>query len=68
MAPVVAVVIGLDSAEVGAGVADLEARGWRVAGFVGDPATQRPALVEIVGEMLAELFPMPRTPGSVEPA
>jgi hypothetical protein len=64
MTPVIAVVIGRDGAEVGAGVADLERRGWRAAGFVGDPATQQPALVE----MLAELFPMALTPESVEPA
>jgi hypothetical protein len=58
------VVIGRDAAEVGAAVADLEQRGWRAAGFVGDPATEQPALVE----MLAELFPVPPTPESIEPA
>jgi hypothetical protein len=46
-------VIGDDAGEVGALVGDLEARGVRAAAFVGDPATDRDALVE----MLAELFP-----------
>jgi hypothetical protein len=32
---------------------ELAARGWRTAGFVGDPAGQCDALVE----MIAELFP-----------
>lgn len=50
-APVV-VVIGRDGAAVGALVRDLEGDGHRAAAFVGDPATERDALVE----MLAELF------------
>jgi hypothetical protein len=47
------VVIGADAAVVGKAVAELAARGWRTAGFVGDPSSQRDALVE----MIAELFP-----------
>ena len=47
-----AVVIGEDPAEVGDVVADLVARGVRAAAFVGDPSSDRDALVE----MLAELF------------
>ena len=49
----VAVVIGSDAAAVGELVGDLQGRGVRAAAFVGDPATERDALVE----MLAELFP-----------
>jgi hypothetical protein len=48
----VAVVVGADAAEVGTLVADLLERGVRAAAFVGDPATERDALVE----MLTELF------------
>jgi hypothetical protein len=47
------VVVGSDAEAVGALVADLEGRGLRAAAFVGDPAREREALVE----MLAELFP-----------
>ena len=46
-------IIGEDAAEVGNLVADLVARGVRAAAFIGDPAVDRDALVE----MLAELFP-----------
>ena len=46
-------IIGGDATAVGALVADLEARGVRAAAFVGDPASERDALVE----MLTELFP-----------
>lgn len=46
-------VVGSDAARVGEAVDDLGARGVRAAGFVGDPSTDRDALVE----MLAELFP-----------
>jgi hypothetical protein len=48
----VVVVIGRDGARVGELVADLQGDGHRAAAFVGDPATERDALVE----MLAELF------------
>ena len=48
----VAVVIGADAAEVGTVVAELLERGVGAAAFVGDPATERDALVE----MLTELF------------
>jgi hypothetical protein len=47
---------------VGATVDDLRASGVRAAGFVGDPSTERDALVE----MIAELFPT--RPGGPEPA
>ncbi len=46
-------VIGDDATEVGKVVADLVTRGVRAAAFIGDPATERDALVE----MLTELFP-----------
>jgi hypothetical protein len=46
-------VIGDDAESVGELVADLTGRGVRSAAFVGDPATDREALLE----MLAELFP-----------
>jgi hypothetical protein len=49
-------VLGDDAEQVGELVADLTARGVRAVAFVGDPATDREALLE----MLAELFP-PRT-------
>ena len=47
------IVVGPDADAVGSLVAELEAQGHRAAAFVGDPATERDALVE----MLAELFP-----------
>lgn len=50
---VAAIVIGDDADRVGSIVADLTLRGVRAAAFVGDPATDRDAVVE----MLAELFP-----------
>lgn len=46
------VITGTDATAVGALVASLQASGGRVAAFVGDPATERDAL----DEMLAELF------------
>jgi len=49
---------------VGALVADLESRGLRAAAFVGDPATERDALTE----MVAELFPARPSPEAPEPA
>lgn len=48
----VVVVLGADAQRVGDLVADLEARGLRVGAFVGDAATERDAVVE----MLAELY------------
>jgi hypothetical protein len=60
----VAVVIGDDAGDVGAIVVDLEARGLRAAAFIGDPATERDALVE----MLAELFPARPGAGAPESA
>ena len=58
------VVVGGEAAAVGTLVVDLESRGLRAAAFVGDPATERDALVE----MLAELFPARPTPEAPEPA
>lgn len=49
----VAIVVGGDATQVGRTVDDLLAQGMRAAGFVGDPSTERDALVE----MIAELFP-----------
>ena len=49
------IVVGHDAARVGDVVNDLMGRGLRAAAFVGDPATERGALTE----MLAELFPRP---------
>jgi len=48
----VVVVIGPGAAQVGDVVADLTARGLRTGAFVGVPASERDALVE----MLAELY------------
>ena len=53
MSDVVAIVVGGDATAVGELVDDLDRRGVRAAAFVGDPATERDALVE----MLSELFP-----------
>jgi hypothetical protein len=47
-----AVIVGEDGTEVGKIVADLTARGVRAAAFIGDPAADRDALIE----MLTELF------------
>jgi hypothetical protein len=48
----VAVVVGTDADAVGRLLADLEERGVRAAAFVGDPASERDAFVD----MLSELF------------
>jgi hypothetical protein len=58
------VVVGQNAASVGDVVADLERQGLRAAAFVGDPATERDALAE----MIAELFPARSNPDSPEPA
>jgi hypothetical protein len=60
---VTVIVLGDDAARVGVVVEDLAGRGLRAAAFVGDPSTERDALVE----MLAELFPRRNDPGT-EPA
>lgn len=52
----VVVVIGGDATRVGEIVLQVQGDGLRAAAFVGDPATERDALVE----MLAELFPTQR--------
>ena len=48
------VVTGTDSDAVGAVVRDVAATGARVAAFVGDPATERDALVEMLAELYGE--------------
>ena len=50
----VAVVIGTDATAVGTLVGDLEGRGVRAAAFVGDPAAERDALVEMLTELFTE--------------
>ena len=50
----VVVVLGPDATRVGALVADLESRGLRAGGCVGDPATERDALVEMLAELYGE--------------
>ena len=50
----VVVVIGPGAAQVGDVVADLTARGLRVGAFVGDPASERDALVEMLAELYGE--------------
>jgi hypothetical protein len=50
----VVVVLGHDATRVGALVADLESRGLRAGAFVGDPATERDALVEMLTELYGE--------------
>jgi hypothetical protein len=50
----VVVVLGDDAARVGALVADLEARGLRAGAFVGDPARDRDAVLEMLAELYGE--------------
>jgi hypothetical protein len=50
----VVVVIGRDATRVGDVVADLTARGLRAGAFVGDPASERDALVEMLAELYGE--------------
>jgi uncharacterized protein (DUF58 family) len=50
----VVVVLGPDAARVGSLVTDLQARGLRVGAFVGDPARERDALVEMLAELYGE--------------
>lgn len=52
-----AIVIGADAQRVGEMVADLECRGVRAAAFVGDPATERDALVEMITELFGRRDP-----------
>ena len=61
---VTVIVVGDDAARVGAVVTNLTKDGLRAAAFVGDPSTERDALVE----MLAELFPRRADAGTPEPA
>lgn len=48
-----AIVVGTDAERVGELVADIEGRGVRAAAFVGDPATDRDALTEMIAELFA---------------
>jgi NAD(P)-dependent dehydrogenase (short-subunit alcohol dehydrogenase family) len=57
LADKVVIVVGDDGGRVGAAVAALEARGARVAAFVGDPSI--PDVGDALAEMAAELFPDP---------
>jgi hypothetical protein len=50
----VVVVLGGDATRVGTLVADLQARGLRVGAFIGDPAREREALVEMLAELYGE--------------
>jgi hypothetical protein len=50
----VVVVLGADATRVGELVADLRARGLRTGAFVGDPALDRGALVEMLTELYGE--------------
>jgi hypothetical protein len=50
----VVVVLGSDGTRVGSLVADLQARGLRVGAYVGDPARERDAVVEMLAELYGE--------------
>ena len=50
----VVVVLGADAGRVGTVVADLQARGLRTGAFVGDPARDRDALVEMLTELYGD--------------
>ena len=50
----VVVVVGDDGTRVGDAVRVLADAGARAAGFVGDPATDGPALTEMVAELFSE--------------
>ncbi len=50
----VVVVLGADATRVGALVADLQAQGLRAGAFIGDPARERDALVEMLVELYGE--------------
>jgi hypothetical protein len=50
----VVVVLGPDATRVGAVVADLQAQGLRTGAFIGDPARERAALVEMLTELYAD--------------
>ncbi len=50
----VVVVVGPDATRVGTVVAALQAQGLRTGAFVGDPARQRDALVEMLAELYGE--------------
>jgi hypothetical protein len=50
----VVVVLGRDAERVGALVADLQTRGVRTGAFVGDPAHDRDAVVEMLTELYGE--------------
>jgi hypothetical protein len=50
----VVVVLGTDAARVGTLAADLQARGLRTGAFIGDPARERDAVVEMLAELYGE--------------
>jgi hypothetical protein len=55
----VVVVIGRDGTRVGELVHELEAEGRRAAAFVGDPASEQDALVEMLKELFGARGPEP---------
>jgi hypothetical protein len=50
----VVVVLGADAAGVGSLVAELQARGLRTGAFIGDPARDRDAVLEMLAELYGE--------------
>jgi hypothetical protein len=50
----VVVVLGADAARVGTLTAELRARGLRTGAFIGDPATDRDAVLEMLTELYSE--------------
>ncbi len=50
----VVVVLGADAARVGAVAAELQTRGLRTGAFVGDPARDRDAVLEMLAELYGE--------------
>lgn len=50
----VVIVLGADPTRVGALAADLQARGLRTGAFIGDPARDRDALLEMLAELYGE--------------
>ena len=63
----VVVVVGDDAARVGETARVLADAGARVAGFVGDPASDAASLTEMVAELFPERLP-DRSGDTAEPA
>ena len=63
----VVLVVGDDAARVGETTRVLTEAGARVAGFVGDPASDAASLTEMVAELFPERSPE-RSPDTAEPA